>query len=146
MWWWMPRRCNAPFTYAFLALLAFGAASCPGPAAELRIQLERGAGATLEGLSALRFVVRDLETDTPAVYGPIPLDGNRRYRLSAEVTPGVDFYVDVLGCSSADTCEGESFIARGCTSVLNIETDTAVDIALFDRAQPEAAACPPRQQ
>lgn len=126
-------------------LLAAALAGCPGAAAELRINLLRGEGAALEGLGALRFIVRDLEAAEPEVYGPIPLDGNRRYRLAATVTPGVDFYVDVLGCESSEACEGDAFLARGCTSVLNIDTDTAVDIALFDRDQPDAAACPPRR-
>ena len=119
---------------------------CPGAAAELRIELVRGDGASLDGLGALRFVVRDLDADAPEVYGPISLEGDRRYRLTATVTPGVDFYVDVLGCTSADACDGDAFIARGCTSVLSIATDTAVTIALFDREQPDADACPPRSR
>lgn len=127
-----------------LALVGGALVGCPGPAAELRIDLVRGEGAALENLGALRFVVRNLEEDAPEVYGPIALEGDRRYRLAATVTPGVDFYVDVLGCTSATTCDGEAYVARGCTSVLNISTDTAVTIALFDREQPDAAACPPR--
>ncbi len=158
MWWWMRPRSERSGSARGISRLALrgvlpvviaalcSTSGCPGPAAELRIDLVRGADATLQGLAALRFVVRDLAADAPEVYGPIELEGDRRYRLAATVTPGVDFYVDVMGCTGVDACEGDDYIARGCTSVLNVDTDTAVDIALFDRDQPDAAACPPRQR
>ena len=134
-----------PPRYSALLLLAglLASSSCGGAAAELRIALEPGQGATLDGLGALRFVVRELAADSPEVFGPVSLDSGRQYRLSTSVTPNEDFYVDVLGCPSVEACGDGDIVARGCTPIMNIPGDTAVDIALFDQDQPEAAQCPP---
>jgi len=116
---------------------------CPGPAAELQLTLQRGANATLSDVTTLRFIVRELDADAPEVFGPVEIDRTRPMRLSAQVTPGSDFYVDVWGCESVERCVPEAVLARGCTEVLNISEDTAIEIELFDVGAPELDACPP---
>ena len=130
---------------AALVLLATLAAlpGCPGPSAELQLTLQRGPDATLDNVTTLRFIVRELAADAPEVFGPVEIDRTRPMRLSAQVTPGSDFYVDVWGCESVERCVPEAVLARGCTEVLNISEDAAVEIELFDVGAPELADCPP---
>lgn len=136
---WTRRSCSALLLCGVLAALP----ACEGPAAELNVTLRRGAGATLDGVTTLRFIVRELSAEAPEVFGPVEIDRTRPMRLSAQVTPGSDFYVDVWGCESPERCVPEAVLARGCTPILNIDGDTAVDISMFDVGAPELADCPP---
>jgi hypothetical protein len=116
---------------------------CEGAAAEVSITLTRDPGSTLDGLGALRFIVRDLSADSPAVYGPVATGGTEPLVVPATVTPGTDFYVDVWGCPSTERCSPADVLARGCTPVLNVQGDQSIEVVIFDVSAAGAAACPP---
>jgi hypothetical protein len=134
------RTCSA------LLLLCIGLIGCPGPAAEVSINLVRGQGATLEGVTALRFIVRDLNAEVPEVFGPVEIDREQPMRLSATVTPGSPFYVDIWGCETVNRCVPQAVLARGCTPVLNVAGDTTLDLPMFDVGDSALDECPPTQE
>jgi hypothetical protein len=136
---WTRRTCSALLLGAALLCVP----GCEGPAAELALTLERGADATLTNVTSLRFIVREFAQPAPEVFGPVEIDRSRPMRLSAQVTPGVDFYVDIWGCESNDRCVPEAVLARGCTPALNVQSDTSVTVELFDVGAPELTVCPP---
>ena len=141
----MPRDFRV-LTRALVALAGASLLGCPGPAAELVLDLQAADGADLSNVNALRVIVRDLSADAPEVFGPFAIDREARQRLAASVEPGRDFYVDVWGCPRVEDCAPMDMIARGCTPIVKIpegQSQANTTIVLDDQGLDDDGPCPP---
>ncbi len=117
-----------------------------GHHAPLRLVLEKGEGATLQGMNALRINVRELSRSTPEVFEAYAFEPTPEKTLRTSVTIGEPFYVDVWGCAAADACVAADVIARGCTGILVLEElepgedEPVVGVYVYDMP---VDVCPP---
>ena len=137
----MPRNCLSAAALALLTL-----AGCQGAAVQVTVVLQAAPDASLNGLSDLKVIVRELSSETPEIFGPFPIDRSQQETLGAAVQPNSDFYIDVWGCPSGSECLPTDVVARGCSPVTRFseaESPAVVAITLYDPLQEEAALCPP---
>ncbi len=99
--------------------------------ASVTVDLDKAAN--VPALGSVVVVIRDLLKDKPEYFGPINLKENPKVVLAAEVEPGTEFYVDVVGCLDPDRCEGDLIAARGCKDPMKVGAgeEATVQVTLF---------------
>ena len=126
-------------------LFAVTNGGCGDQNAEIQIQITKDdANDDFSDVNALRVIIRDLAEEEPEIYGPFPLDRENKTRLSTEIPPGHEFYVDVWACPSIDNCAPSVVLARGCSEIILVDadgTDQTVGIILYGTGTNNATDC-----
>lgn len=129
------RSCSA------LLLACALAGSC---APQVEVVLVRG---NLEGRPTfVKFQIGQRGVDGVQEFGPFDPDAIPQEQF-ASVPPGVEFFIDVIGCKEADPAlciEPSSFTARGCTGFITIDPDAVNVIEIVvDNPVDGDERCPP---
>ncbi|MBI1949549.1 MAG: hypothetical protein HYS27_27935 [Deltaproteobacteria bacterium] len=94
----------------------------------------------------VKLLIREIAETQADVFGPFEVHSFPDEQL-APVPPGSPFYVDVIGCQTGAAAECEqatSYVARGCSGVITLERDSAVELEIQVHSAAEGATiCPP---
>ena len=125
------------------ALVVLACVACQ-PQVEIILVRAPGFEATPE---FVKFQVKERGLDV-VEFGPFNLSAIPDEQF-APVTPGAEFYIDVIGCPDGDPAlcvEAGSFNARGCTGFITVGKDENKSIEIvIDNAVNGDAICPPSE-
>ena len=136
---WIRAACSAT------AIIVVAAGAGAGCQPQLEIVLVRAAD--LEGRPTfVKFQVGQRGQEGVAEFGPFDVDAIPDEQF-APVTPGTEFFIDVIGCPDGDAAncrDAANFTARGCTPFMTLGRDEVTTVTIEVHNAPAGdVLCPP---
>ena len=142
---WLSIRPSSSLGWALFLVISSVLSGCGSDSGQVTIVVKKADTTdAFNDVNALRVLVRDIEEEAPHVFGPFELDREQNVRLSTDIPPGNEFYVDVWACQSVDNCAPIDVVARGCSGRIISEGETpnqSVEIVLHRAGTTNATDC-----